>query len=91
MVLFIALLSLYLGGYAYARITHQIVHLQNRSEGRQQVVARPGEWDHRLLDMSMGKPIVEAYAQGQKRTPEFMNVLFWPLRAIEAAWWDLNK
>jgi hypothetical protein len=81
----------YIAIYAYARLTHGIVHLQNRSVGEQEVVARPAQWSDLLIDMSEGRPVVEAYARGQKRIPEFLNVVFWPLRTIEAAWWNRTK
>lgn len=81
----------YLSAYAYARLTHRIVHFQNRSGRLQEVVARSDAWDDLLVDMSAGKPIVEAYAHGQTRAPGFLNVVFWPLRSIEAAWWNRKQ
>jgi hypothetical protein len=82
------LLGAYLVMYAYARMTHHIVHLQNRSEGKQTVAATPDEWSDLLIDMSKGKPVVGAYARGQKKTPVVLNVFFWPLRSLEEVWWN---
>jgi hypothetical protein len=87
----IALLGTYLAAYACIRITHRIVRFQNRSGGKQEVVARPEEWSDLLIDMAEGKPIIEAYARGQKRAPGFLNFVFWPLRSIEEAWWNQGK
>jgi hypothetical protein len=86
-----ACLGGYIAVYAYARLTHRIVHLQNRSGGDQEVVSRPAERSDLLIDMSEGKPVAEAYARGQKRIPGFLNVVFWPLRTIEAAWWNWTE
>jgi hypothetical protein len=81
----------YLGAYAYARLTHRIVHFQNRSGQQPEVVARPDAWDDLLVDMSTGKPVMEAYAHGRRRAPGFLNAVFWPLRSIEAAWWHSKQ
>ena len=87
----IALLACYLGCYAYARVTHQVVRLQNRSGGGQQIVAQPDPWNDIMISLSEAKPMLKAYAHGQKRTPGFLNVFFWPLRLIEAAWWNWTQ
>jgi hypothetical protein len=87
----LALLGAYLVMYAYARMTHRIVHFQSHSEGKQKVVARPDKWNDLLIAMSKGKPLAEVYARGQKRTPVVLNVFFWPLRSLEEAWWNRGK
>ena len=84
----VALIGVYLGAYVYARMTHRIVRLQNRAGGEQLVMAKPDPWDDILLGMSVGKPLDEACAHAQKGVPAFLNMVFWPLRSIEAAWWN---
>ncbi len=90
-VVSLAVLGLYLGAYAHVRATQQIVHLENRSEGRDLVIARTDAWDRLLVDMSAGKPVVEALAETRMKTPALLNTVFWPLRWIESAWWNLNN
>ena len=89
--IFIALLSLYVGVYVWARITHRIVHVQNRSGGEALVLAKPDPWDDLLVDMSKGKPVAQRLAKAQKGMPTILNTVFWPLRSIESAWWDHKK
>ena len=84
----LVLLALYLGGYAYARMTHRIVHMQNRAVGPQQVLARPDSWEDIQIDMAKDNPLLETYARGQKGTTGLLNAVFWPLRTVEAKYWN---
>ena len=82
------LLAFYLGGYAYARITHTVVRMENRGVGPQQILARSDSWDDLQIEMAKGKPLLEIYARGKKNTAGLLNAVFWPLRTVEAKYWN---
>ncbi len=83
-----AALACYVLAYAYLRITHRIVHFQNKGGEKQIVVAPSDPWDDLLVDMSQGRPVADAYARILRRSHGALNAIFWPLRAIEAAYWN---
>ena len=80
-----------IGAYVYARLTHHVVHLQNRAGGTPTVVAVSDPWDGLLMDMAKDRPLAKAHARGQKTFPTVLNSVFWPLRKAEAACWTLKK
>jgi len=83
-----AILVLYLGAYGYFRVSGHLVRVENRSsEPRHAIVARAGEWDDILVEMSQDKPAVNAYAKARHHSPDVLNVLFWPLRTAESGLW----
>ena len=86
----LALLALYLGGYAHARMTHKIVHMQNGSVGPHQVIAKSDSWDDLQIEMTKEIPLVGTFERVQNNTG-LLNVGFWPLRKIEAAYWNWNN
>jgi hypothetical protein len=87
-VVLMAFLVCYFGGYVYARLTHKIERLTYHRPGGAQVLAEPDPWDDLLANMSAGNPVVSVYTHELRKTHGFLNFLFWPLRSIEAAWWN---
>ena len=74
-------LVLYLVAYIGLRVTHEIVHMENKAEeSSHSVKAEQLPWDDLFEDLS------EVYAA--KR--HLYNILFFPMRKIEEVYWNIR-
>lgn len=80
-VILVALASLYLISYLGFRVSNEIMHIENKSEGLPHVVkAQNGEWDH----------LLEGLSTVASAKSNIYNYTYFPLRKIEELLWNIS-
>lgn len=82
-------LASYLGGYAIVRMTGEMTHFENRGypEKGHEIRYPRDQWSDLWGEMAedSGNPLL----RGQSAKPRVLDVIFYPLRKIEAGIWNI--